>query len=710
MKTGVTAVVRPISFVLILIFLCNGALPEARSLASPIVPLVIERQLRQSDQPRVSAPALDIARAVPYPVDFPALESALGFLDGRFVSGEDQALRTLDGSVDDASLRGAKRQLLRAGWLRRYESRLAAPLAGSPDQFGVQVSSFVVEYASAEDAGKAFAALANDSAGAVYASVGDESITLEFAGTTPDTNTAYQAVKLVFRVGPLLCSMTFADLTDAAPSVDTIVSAGELVAERARIVVEQGTVPLGSMMLQFMERGDSRNDVYATRAGVQTHLLSESALDSFALPQAAGDAFVSRMAIAIANPRPASSPAGNAQDVIEIEGEASGTPPANNVLAVTPAPEVSLFTALFSFNADSEASEWLNVASAEAANGRDGAFAPIDAPPIGDESIAFQLDTAPQPADRSTGFLLLARFGTFGIIQELQSSTGVSLEGAANVMRQQLACIAQVGCSGFAEVPQSVFGGQDVPIDVNLAPELPQESAEPEPSAPVNEAEPLPAATVPPVETAPVAPVEEAPAAESATDVPEELTEPAITSAPAPEPTPEEEPSVDVPVEADPTPATDPTPASAPTTTPAAESPEAATGSDVTPLPEVAETPAASGETPIASAEEAPVAATETAPAESTDAPAPEVTAAPVPADAPIGAAVPPPVDDVVQTPAESSTDAVAAPDFTEPAPAATEADTSDDDGDRESRRDRERRRTARTGTKRSSERVLPRT
>jgi hypothetical protein len=466
---------RALCLTLVLISACNGVFLTFATHAAPIASHSPAFQLHQSDQPQRASPSLDIARVVPYPADFPELAPNLGFLDGRFVSTEDQAVRSLDGSMDDAALSSAKRQLLRAGWLRRYEGRLAAPLAGDPDQFGVQLSSFVVEYASPRDAANAFAALAKQNEGAANPLVGDESLLLEFAGTTPDTNTEYRAVKLVYRVGPLLCSMTFADLTGDPPSVEMVVAAGGLVAERARIVVAEGTVPLGSMLLQFTERGDSRNDVYATRAGVQTSLLSENTLEPFALPQAAGDAFVSRLASVIANPHLAQAAATDAQGVIEMEGQGSGTLQPANLPSAALSPEISLFTILFSFNADSEASAWLNAASAEAANIHDGSLALIDSPSLGDESFSFRLGRDTDPVEQPNGFVLLARLGSIGIVQELRSSTGVSLEGAANVMRQQLACIAQFGCSGIADVPQSIFGGRDAPLSVNLTAEAPQE-------------------------------------------------------------------------------------------------------------------------------------------------------------------------------------------------------------------------------------------
>lgn len=669
------------------ISVCSGLLPVAGSVASPARPLEMTIRLQQSDAVPAPAPTLDIARAVPYPTDFPDLASSLGFLDGRFVSGEDQALRTIKANADEDSLLGAKRQLLRAGWLRRYESRLAAPLAGDPEQFGVQVSSFVVEYASPRDAASAFAALAQQHSAAESALVGDESLTLEFGGTTPDTNTPYQAAKLVFRVGPLLCSTTFADLTGAPPPVDAVIAAGNLVAERARIVIDEGTIPLGSMLLQFTERGDARNDVYATRAGVPTRLLSQKTLDAFALPQAAGDAFVSRLASVITNPRPASAPVQDAESVIEIEGEARSTPQPASSLNAAPSPEVSLFTALFSFNADTDASDWLRIATTEAANNGESSLSPIDAPSLGDETVAFQLNSVDHPS----GFLLLTRFGSIGIIQELRSSTGVSLEGAANVMRQQLVCIAQAGCSGVAEVPQSVFGGRDVPLVVDLTSDRPQASAEQE--TPVQTIEtPPPAEPLPASEEVPAATVDEPAPAGNAVDVPEELTEPEITSAPVSEEAPADTEPVDVPTEPETTPEGENSSEAIPTTNPVTETPETALEPQETPTPEAAETPTAPVEDPPAETGNSDTTADPaTPPPDSESAPAPESTAAPVPSDAPIGGTAPPPVSDVVQTPADSESDAGASAGFTEPAPALTEPDTSGADGDRESHRDRDR-------------------
>lgn len=687
MKTFASAAHQATLLILIVTTGCSCVLSALSSLAAPSERSSRERLLHQTDQIQPSTPALDIARAVPYPVDFAELAIPLGFLDGRFVSGEDQARRAIDGDADNASLRSVQRQLLRVGWLRRYESRLAAPIAGDPEQFGAQVSSFVVEYASPQDAANAFAALAQQDSAATNTLVGDESLTLEFAGTTPDTSTEYQAVKLVFRVGQLLCSMTFADLTGKPPSVDAVISAGRLVSDRARIVLDQGTVPLGSMLLQFSERGNARNDVYATRAGVQTILLSEETLENFALPQSAGDAFISQHVSVITNPDPILITPNEARSVIEIEGAANSTPRPVDEPSSAPSPEVSLFTALYSFNADSEALNWLTNASTETANGRGATLAPIESPLLGIESAAFQLEST-YP---SAGFVLFARFGTIGIIQELRSSTGVSLEGAANVMRQQLACVAQFGCSGVAELPKSVFGGRDVPLEVNLSPEARQESAAPPASVSVNELPLQPEDIGPVSDPALIAPVEEPAPAETLDEVPEELTEPEITSAPAQEEIPEDVAPVESPAAADPTPIPETSTEPLPTSTPESETPGPPDESQVAPATEPAETPtAASPETPVPTDDTASEPDPVSESSDNAVAAATEATAAPVPADSPIGGA-PPPVDPVVQTPSETETPEGATPDYTEPVPAASEAESGNDNGERDSRRDRDR-------------------
>ncbi|MCD6031102.1 MAG: hypothetical protein K0S78_3276, partial [Thermomicrobiales bacterium] len=76
---------------------------------------------------REPGPLLDIARVVPYPADFGDLIPGIGFLDGRFYTLEEEAARTATTANGDA--RETQRRLAEAGWLQRYENRLAAPNA-----------------------------------------------------------------------------------------------------------------------------------------------------------------------------------------------------------------------------------------------------------------------------------------------------------------------------------------------------------------------------------------------------------------------------------------------------------------------------------------------------------------------------------------------------------------------------------------------------
>ena len=105
-------------------------------------------------------PLLDIARVVPYPADFGDLVPGIGFVDGRFFTLDEDARRAAaarprgpGGPGLDRHDARSHRGLAEASWLQRYESRLAAPSADDPDRFSLQFSSFVVEYASPDDAG-----------------------------------------------------------------------------------------------------------------------------------------------------------------------------------------------------------------------------------------------------------------------------------------------------------------------------------------------------------------------------------------------------------------------------------------------------------------------------------------------------------------------------------------------------------------------------
>src|SRR5829696_5603562 len=222
-----------------------------------VVPPAIHAQSAADQADEELVPLLDIARVVPYPADFGDLVPEIGFIDGRFVTLDEDARRAAAaaaaaaGEDSTATMPGANRGLAEASWLQRYESRLVAPSADDPHRFSLQFSSFVVEYASPDDAGAAFVSLVGNVPGFEAPLVGDESALTQFTGVTPDTGVDFQAAQLVFRVGPMLGMIVYADLLDHEPNLALLDSVAQRVAERAAVVLERESVPLGSMGLRL---------------------------------------------------------------------------------------------------------------------------------------------------------------------------------------------------------------------------------------------------------------------------------------------------------------------------------------------------------------------------------------------------------------------------------------------------------------------------
>jgi hypothetical protein len=228
-----------------------------------------------------SRPLLDIARVVPYPVDFGDALPGIGFLDGRFYTLDEEAARTAAANGSDSAdgLRETRRGLASAGWLQRYENRLAVPNPENPDVFDIQISSFVVEYAFPEDASAAFASLTADDPAVEVAPVGEESALTLLTGVTPDTEAEYQAARFMFRVGPMLGMIVYADLLGQQPDLALLESVAQSVAARGAVVAEGGSIPLGAMALQLDPSSASgrlvQRDLYDVRAGVLTALFAE---------------------------------------------------------------------------------------------------------------------------------------------------------------------------------------------------------------------------------------------------------------------------------------------------------------------------------------------------------------------------------------------------------------------------------------------------
>ncbi len=584
----------------------------------------------ETAQRRNQEPFLDIARVVPYPVDFGDTAPGIGFLDGRYFTLEEEADRTAAaaGETTAQQVRETQRSLGEAGWLQRYENRLAVPNTSNPETFDLQVSSFVVEYASGDHASAAFATLAGADPGVEFPRIGDESALTLLNGVTPDTGSEYQAARLVFRVGPMLAMIVYADLLNQQPDLPLLESVAQSVAARAAVVADRDTVPLGAMALRI-DPSDAtdrlvRRDIYDVRAGALTALFAEDEagregrIESFT---GTTDAFSSTtdgtFAIGGGNsgdrePEPVTPAAPAPTSVIAIEGESTesiiiATPQAietqsDNEAEEPDAAQVSATTALYAFPGDAEAGTWL-IANQErlVAGGASGeeTFTEVpDAPTFGDGSVLFETRRASGADEQMpNGFRILARVGAIVAVLDTASSTDLPLNDVSKLMELQVECIEAGGCPGVATLsgrlvefeivePRSPVTAE--PTQVPRERPARERTAEPaaapvvEPEqAPIEEPIPPPVEepTLEPVEEPTVAPVEETPPAEE----PVEEATPPVTEEPTPPPAEELSPT--------PAPEVEPTLVIEPTPSPVVE-PTTVPAEEPTPVPDAVPTPA----------------------------------------------------------------------------------------------------------------------
>ena len=462
-----------------------------------------------ADGERQPGPLLDIARVVPYPADFGDLLPGIGLLDGRFYTLQEEAGRTAGAANGD--VRETQRRLAEAGWLQRYENRLAVPNADDPDIFDIQISSFVVEYASGADARSAFATLVGDATTVDAPAVGDESAVTLLAGTTPDTGAEYQAARLVFRVGPMLGMIVYADLRNQAPDLALLDTVAQGVAGRGAVVAERQSVPLGAMTVRLDPTGAAagliRRDLYDVRAGILTSLFSEddpTRESRVALFTGTTDAFSSTTngtfsqgdageRAETAAPEEPAQP--TPTSVISVEGqapepEAVATPaPGGDTGAEAATAQVFMVSALYAFPADAEADSWLGEQRERLLAQQTGTttFTEVaDAPALGDASATFAT-RRPVGASEQTagGFRIYSRVGAIVAVLDVASVPDMPLNGATRIMEMQLACIEEQGCPGPATLPGRLFGGEDEAVSEEPEREAAEEPAEEPTPAPV---------------------------------------------------------------------------------------------------------------------------------------------------------------------------------------------------------------------------------
>src|SRR5215218_6682322 len=450
-----------------------------------MVPPAIHAQAPADQASEELTPLLDIARVVPYPADFGDRVPGIGFLEGRFVTLDEDARRAAAASAaraaagedSTATMQGANRGLAEASWLQRYESRLAAPSGDDTNRFSVEFSSFVVEYASPDDARSAFVSLVGNDRGFEPPLVGDESALTQFTGVTPDTGVVFQAAQLVFRVGPLLGMIVYADLLDHEPNLALLDSVAQSVAQRAAVVLERESVPLGSMGLRLDSSAAAstldRRDLYDVRVGTLTALYGEDdseRLRRVELFTGTTDAFSSSTSGAFVLAEPGRQAQGTERSeqvataaptptsVIRIEGESLAptavSTPEPSVTADTEPDTTQVFvtTSLFAFPGDTEADTWFETQRdgllTSATTGSETFTEVAEAPSLGDAAATFATRRSVGAGEQAvSGFRMYSRVGAIVAVLDIESSAGVPLEGAERFMRFQVDCIERQGCT-----------------------------------------------------------------------------------------------------------------------------------------------------------------------------------------------------------------------------------------------------------------------
>ena len=418
--------------------------------------------------PRSPGALLDIARVVPYPVDAAESLPTLAILDGRFFNLTEEATRTASRNPAGPAAREIERQLAMAGWLQRYENRLAVPSADNPRAFELQVSSFVVEYASGADARAAFDSL--DSPNATdFPTIGDESQLVLLSGVTPDTGAEYQAARLAFRVGPLLVVIVYADLLNQPPNLTVLESIGTTVADRGRVVADRQVIPLGSMALRLdleeAEPGVSARALYEIRAGALTAVFGEpedARANRAALLAGTTDAFTSSTEGAF------SRTGSNRGERLagSVTPEAAQADPASTPVPDSPPATVDLESSLYAFTTEADADAWMasQENALETTPSATTTFERVsDAPALADAAAVYTMATLRENGPELSGYRIFARSGAIVAIVDVQSAPAVSLRGAVSLVEEQLACIEAQGCAGSVSLPGSIVGARDRP-------------------------------------------------------------------------------------------------------------------------------------------------------------------------------------------------------------------------------------------------------
>jgi hypothetical protein len=285
--------------------------------------------------------------------------------------------------------------------------------------------------------------------------------------------------------------IVYADLLGHAPDLELLDTVAQRVAERAAVVAERESVPLGSMGLQFDSSAAAgalvRRDLYDVRVGTLIALYNEDDADrasrikvftgtTDAFSSSTSGAFVlgepGQRAQGAEQARPVATAAPTPTSVIQIEGESAApavmNPPEPTVAVDTEPDTIQVFltTSLYAFPGDTEAATWFETQREGLLTGATtdaGTFTEVPEPPsFGDAAATFATRRVIGADEQVVGgFRLYSRVGAIVAVLDVESSSEAPLGGAERLMRFQVDCIERQGCAGLASVPQNLFGNED---------------------------------------------------------------------------------------------------------------------------------------------------------------------------------------------------------------------------------------------------------
>jgi hypothetical protein len=400
---------------------------------------------------------LDVAQALPLPFDFGDAIPGLGFVDGRFFTIDEEAQRTAAAAGDTS--KNAVNQTLQglqaAGWQQRYDNRLAVPKADDPTLFDVQVSSFVIQYDSANSADRAFRSVTENTQSVDSPTIGDASQLTSIKGTAQNTGAPYRGLRLTFRQDRLLIMIVLANLTNAEPDQAVLEAAAQAAQARAAAIIDAKSPGLGALA-QRLDLSDATapatiDEGYAVLGGALVGQYGQDAAAAQARATEFGgttDAFRSSV-----------------EAVVDLSGGRRGrdaTPTPESTPAAGAGTPITYGVTLYAFPADTDADAWLqnlpNLLGPTPPAGYDQFTAASDAPTFGDASQTYQFSrTANGQAE--SGYRIYARVGAQIAELEFSAAPQVALAAVGELVNGQLDCLQKEKC-GPAKIP--ALDGSDV--------------------------------------------------------------------------------------------------------------------------------------------------------------------------------------------------------------------------------------------------------